>query len=44
MFLMSRLQNNLNVKHGHYLTLNSTRKNVHDRDLIGITRDKIFNL
>ena len=39
MFLTSRLQNNLNVKHGHHLTLNSTRKDTHDRDLIGVTRD-----
>ena len=28
MFLMSRLQNNLNVKEGYLLTLNSTRKDI----------------
>ena len=39
MFLTSRLQNNLNVKHEHYLTLNSIRKDTHDRDLIGVTRN-----
>ena len=40
MFLLSRLQNNLNVKRGYHLNVKLRKEGVHDRDLIGITRDR----
>ena len=41
MFLLSRLQNNLNVKYKYHLNVKLRKKEVYDRDLIEIIRDNL---
>jgi hypothetical protein len=39
MFLLSRLQNNLNAKHEYHLNAKLSKEGDTYRDLIGLTRD-----
>ena len=44
MFLLSRLQNNLNIKREYYFNVKLLKKEVYERDLIEIIRDIIINI
>ena len=43
MFVLLRLQNNLNVKYEYHLNVKLRKKEDIYRDLIGLTRDIIIN-